>query len=97
MKRDLESILRKGGRKLPKVCRFAEEYNSISPFVLFRQQQSRRALAEETAPTKAARSRNSGSSEALRGTSLVSVCCSSVTGRRDAESLLRSRGEASSR
>jgi hypothetical protein len=101
MRRDLESILQKGRRKLPKVCRFAEDDNPVAPFrtILATTESPRRAnrivttdsvraLVEETAPTKVAGSRNS---EAVRGTSPVSVRHFPVTSHRDAESLLRSK------
>ena len=103
-RRDLESILRKRRRKLPKVCRFAEDDNPIAllrPILATTKSPRRanrivtadsiRAPVEETAPTKAVGGRNSGFNEADRGTSPVSVHRSPVTSRRDAESLLRSK------
>lgn len=103
MRRDLESILRKGKRKLPKQCRFAEGDNpAASPRPILATTESPRrvnlmaitdsvrAPVEETAPEKVARNRDSGSNEVVRGTTPVSVRRSPVT-RRDAESLLRSK------
>jgi hypothetical protein len=104
MRRDLESILRRGRRKLPKVCRSAEDNNPVAllrPILATTESPRRanrivtadsvRAPVEETAPTKAAGSRNSGFNEAVRGTTPVSVRRSPVTSRHDAASLLRSK------
>ena len=102
MRKDLESILRKGRRN--PVCRFAENQNPVAllrPILATTESPRRanrmvtadsvRAPAEETAPTEAAGGRISGFNEADRGTSPVSVRRSPVTSRRDAKSLLRSK------
>jgi len=89
MRRDLES-----NEKLPKLCHLAEDDSPVAFLrpILETTESPRRANRivtadsvqvplEETAPTKAAGSRNFGFNETVRGT----------TSRRDAESLLRSK------
>ena len=94
----------KGDEKFPKCVALQRTTIPLPSCILFWQQQSRRAEkirllqlipsgppVEETAPIKAAGSRNYGFKEAVHGISPVSVRPSPVTNRRDAESLLRSK------